>query len=119
MAFAAGLHFPDESKQWTKDPTPQIAASTPVPKPDFEGLPVDLNTVGRLYIERMTGVSKYFAQEIAALAAPGRWSSYAAFRKDLVDQRKAEQRPTDTDEFLQSLAQVKAAEVANKIRFGD
>ena len=119
VSFAAGLHFPDESKQWTKDETPQIAAQTPVPKPDLEGLPVDLNTVGRLYIERTTGVSKYFAQEIAALAAPGRWSSYTAFKKDIIDQRKAGQRPTDTDEFLQSLAQVKAAEVANKIRFGD
>ena len=45
ITLEAGLHFPDASKQSIKDKTPQVTASTQVPKPDFEGLPVDLNTV--------------------------------------------------------------------------
>lgn len=118
IKMAGGLHFPDESKKWVKDPDTQVSAETDVQPPDFEGLPIDLNTVGRLYVQRVTGVSQYFAEEIAAITKPGKWKSFSDFEKDMRKQRKAANLAI-TKEFEAALETVKKAEERGRLRFGD
>jgi len=93
--------------------------STPIERQNFEGLPLDINTVGRVYIKELTGDSSYFAEEIAARREPpGRWTSYNSFLADM-NQSRIEAKREITEDFKESLKKVREAARNGVIRFGD
>jgi hypothetical protein len=127
IRFQAGIFFPgqdptpDDKTDWIKDTTSVLDEKTSVPAPNFKGLPVDLNTVGRVYIERVTRVSSHFAREIADRRdqnAPDVWGGLREFVADMKEKRKEENREV-TEEFLEALETVKKSHAAKLFRFGD
>lgn len=113
VTLTAGLHYPTEEGEWAMDATAVLSASDNIPAPNFEGGPVDLNTVGRVYIERLCGVSEGFARKVTE--RQGKWKSYQGFVRGMIT---AEPRPVSA-EFEASLLKVQVAVEANVVNFGE
>jgi hypothetical protein len=86
---------------------------TAIPLPDFVGLPMDLNSVKRVYLEAATGISRRMASEIAAQQPFGH--DIADFQTKMYNSRTSKGIPA-TDEFKQAIATVVALYKAGKLR---
>ena len=98
-----------------------MQGSVPIPKPNFSDLPIDLNTVGRVYIKEITNVSPHFAREIADRRTqnePSRWRSISHFISDMNKKRKEEEQEI-TDEFKVSMQKARVAFNNKRFSFGD
>jgi hypothetical protein len=121
ITFAAGLHYPDEAGEWVKDPTAVLNVPVTVPNPqgEFEGQPIDLNTVGRVYIAEAAGVTPYFARQIAQRRDErGGWTDITDFVDDM-EQNRQKGNVELTSEFRDGLKTVARAVRQKQIRFGD
>jgi hypothetical protein len=91
ISLKAGLHFIDTDKpegdKWVKNTRAEVEASDSIPPPDFNQGPIDLDSVGRVYIEKATGTRQSFAQKVVKVRPPGGFKSLDSFREKMEAER--------------------------------
>jgi hypothetical protein len=126
ISFQAGLFRPDESKpgEWVKDPTPMLnVVVTGMSPPDFEGLPLDINTIRREYLTEATGVTPRFALDyiLPELDKHGKFENLYQFEARMAALRqelgREEGSASSQAAFDENVRKVGRAERAGKIRF--
>src|SRR5262249_18473155 len=89
VRLRAGLCLMESPGKWVRTDTAELETSAPIPRPDFNKGPVDLNTAGRVYIEKSTDVKQWFAEEMVEVRRQlGPFADFGAFDAAMTASRK-------------------------------
>jgi hypothetical protein len=111
-----GRQVKNKSKEWEKM-APEMTAEASIRLPNFDGAAADFNSLGRVYVERVTKVTEHYANVIVKLRQEkGDYQSITDLTMRL-DAQEASDPHSDATKYKDTIRKLVRAHVAGKIAF--